>query len=116
MLRPIKRQPTLEEQRSPKFCLFYRNTSHFIVDCFVLRQIYHEKVQKGEVIQKAEKNPLPNYEQINTCTAVETDPEPIIVEETRGCSEDLTQETEMMDSHMKTREFKNLFEALEFDR
>ena len=26
VLRPIERQPTLEEQRSPKFCLFHRNT------------------------------------------------------------------------------------------
>ena len=116
VLRPIERQPTLEEQRSPKFCLFYRNTSHFMVDCFVLRKIYHEKVRKGEVIQEAEKNPLPNYGQINTCIAAETDPEPIIVEETGDCSEDLTQETEIMDSLMKTKEFKNLFEALEFDK
>ena len=90
VLRPIERHPTLEEQRSPKFCLFHRNTSHSTVDYFVLRKIYHQKVRKGEVIQEAEKNPLPNYEQINTCTAAEIDPEPIIVEETRGYSEDLT--------------------------
>ena len=116
VLRPIERQPTLEEQRSPKFGLFHRNISHSTVDHFVLRKIYHDKVRKGEVIQEAKKNPLPNCGQINTCTAAEMDPELIIVEETEDWSEDLTQETEMMDSLVKTREFNNLFEALEFDK
>ena len=58
---------------------------------------------------------MPNYRPINTCTAVESDPEPIIVEETRDYSESLNQEAKMVNSLMKTRVFKNLFEALEFD-
>ena len=56
VLRPLERQPTLEERRSPKFCLFHRNASHSTVDRFVIRRIYHEKVQKGAVVQEAEKN------------------------------------------------------------
>ena len=116
VLRPLERQPTLEERRSPKFYLFHRNTSHSTVDRFVIRRIYHEKVQKGEVVQEVEKNPLPNYRQINTCTAVESDPEPITVVETGDSSESPTQEAEVVDSLMKTRVFRNLFESLEFDK
>ena len=56
-----------------------------------------------------------NRRQINTCIASEVDPEPIILEETGDCSESLTQESEVIDSLMKTRVFKNLFETLEFD-
>ena len=58
---------------------------------------------------------MPNHRQINTCTIVELDPEPIIIEETGDCSEGLSQKAEVMDSLIKTRMFKSLFETLEFD-
>ena len=115
ILKPLERQPTLEERRNPKFCLFHRNTNHSTLDCYMIRKIYHSKVQRGEVVQEAEKNPLPNYRQINTCTAAETGPKPIIVEETGDCSESLNQEAEMVAFLMKISVYKNLFEALEFD-
>ena len=56
-----------------------------------------------------------NHRQINTCTVVELELEPIIIEEFRDYSESLTQENEVIDSLMEIRVFKNLFEALEFD-
>ena len=113
-LRPIGRQPTLEEKRDPRFCLFHRNVNHPTTNCYLIRRIYHNKVQLGD-IEEVEKNPLTNYRKINTCTTIELDLEPIIEEEFRGCSESLTQEAKVVDSLMKTRVFKNLFETLEFD-
>ena len=58
VLRPLEKQPTLEERRSPKFCLFHRNTSHSTMDCYVIRKIYHGKVQSGEVVQEVEKKSI----------------------------------------------------------
>ena len=81
----------------------------------LIKRIYHNKIQRGEIVHALENNLLPNHRQINTCTAIELDPKPIIVEESRDCIENLTKEAEVVDSLMKTKEFKNLFEALEFN-
>ena len=114
-LRLIGRQPTLEEKNDPRCCLYHRSVSHPASDCYPIRSMYRSEVQRGEIVQEAKNNPLPNHRQINTCIAVELDPEPIVVEESGYYSESLTQEDELVDSLMKTTMFKNLFKALEFN-
>ena len=85
------------------------------LDCYIVRRAYHSKVQKGEIIQAVEKNRLPSHKSILTCTAVEENPEPIVVHESGECSTELTKKKkELVDSLIKSKVFRNLFEYLEF--
>ena len=70
-LRPIERKPTLEEKRDPRYCLYHRKVGHPTPNYYSVRKIYHNKGQRGEIIQAIEKNPLPSHKSILTCTAIE---------------------------------------------
>ena len=70
-LKPIERQPTPEEKRDPKYCMFHRTIGHSNPDCYSVRRLYHSKVQKGEIVQTTEKNPVPSHKPVLTYTAVE---------------------------------------------
>lgn len=47
-------------------------------------------------MREAKNNLLPNHRSINTCIAVETDREPIIVQESGECSQGLEQEGDIV--------------------
>ena len=96
-LRFIERQPTLEEKRDLKYCLFHRTVGHSTLDCYAIRRMYHSKVQKGEIIQAVEKNPLPSHKSVLTCIAIEENPKPIVVQESEESSTKSTQKEELVD-------------------
>lgn len=78
-LGPIERQSVSEEKKDPRYCLYHRRVGHPISDCYLVRRVYHNKVQKEEISQAAEKNSLPSHKSVQTCTAVEENPEPRVV-------------------------------------
>ena len=59
--KPMQKQPTLEEKRDPRYCADHRMVNHATSDCYVIGAMYHDKVQKGEIMQPAEKNPFPSH-------------------------------------------------------
>lgn len=72
--------PTQEDKRNLWFCLFHKIVCHPTTDCYTIRRLYHDKVQKGEIIheQEADKNPLPNHEKgkpVMICNAFEENPD-----------------------------------------
>ena len=113
-LRSIERQPTPEEKKDPKYYLFHRTVGHSTSNYYAIRRMYHNKVQKGEIIQAAEKNPLPSHKSVLTCTVIEENPKPIVVQESGECSTESAQKEELVDGLIKSRVFRNLFESLEF--
>ena len=114
-LGPIERQSVSEEKKDPRYCLYHRRLGHPTSDCHLVRRVYHNKVQKGEIVQAAEKNPLPGHKSVIKCTAVEENPKPIVVHESWECSTESTQKEELVDGLIKSRVFRNLFESLEFE-
>ena len=75
-LRPIARQLTPEEKRDPRYCLHHRRVGHPTLNYYTVRKIYHNKVQRGVIIQDAENNPLPSHKSFLTCTTIEENLEP----------------------------------------
>ena len=108
-LKPIERQPTPEEKRDPKYCMFHRTIGHSTPGCYSVRRLYYSKVQKREIVQAVEKNPLPSHKLVLTCTAVEENSEPIVVIESMECSKESTQKEGLVDGLAKSR-----VESLEF--
>ena len=68
--------------------MFHRAIGHSAPDCYSVIRLYHIKVQKGGIVQAAEKNPLPSHKPVLTCTVVEETSEPIVVIESGECSEE----------------------------
>ena len=57
---------------------------------------------------------MPSHKSVLTCTTIEENPEPIVVQEFEECSTESTQKEELVDGLIKSKVFKNLFESLEF--
>ena len=88
--------------------------NYHTLDCYVIRAMYHNKVQKGKITQVTKKNPFLSHRSILSSSAVE-ESKPIIVMEIGECSIGTMQRNDLIDGLMKSRAFKNLFESLEFE-
>ena len=65
-LPKITKQPTVEEQKDPKYCRYHRYVHHPMVDYRTLRwevnrKIQDDTLQLSEEQQKVHKTPFPNY-------------------------------------------------------
>ena len=59
VLPECKREPTKEEKRSPLYCRYHRRCNHHTMDCYALRNIFHDRVAKGDLVVKAGKRVNP---------------------------------------------------------
>jgi len=48
VLPKCKRKPTKEEKRSPLYSRYHRRCDHHTMDCYALRNIFHDRVAKGD--------------------------------------------------------------------
>ena len=48
VLPECKREPTKEENRGALYCQYQRRSDHHTMDCYALKNIFHEKVAKGD--------------------------------------------------------------------
>ena len=55
VLPKCKHEPIDEEKRGPLYCRYHRRCDHHIMDCYALRNIFHEKVAKGDLVIKGGK-------------------------------------------------------------
>ena len=54
-LPECKHEPTKEEKRNPFYCRYHRRCDHHTMDCYALRNIFHDRVAKGDLVIKARK-------------------------------------------------------------
>ena len=54
-LPECKHEPTEEEKRNPLYCRYHRRCDHHTIDCYALRNIFHDRVAKGDLVIKARK-------------------------------------------------------------
>ena len=55
VLPECKREPTKEEKRCPLYSRYYRRCDHHTMDCYALRNIFHDRIVKEDSIIKAGK-------------------------------------------------------------
>ena len=59
MLPECKHEPTEEKKRSPLYCRYHRRCDHHTMDCYALRNIFHDRVAKRDLVIKARKRADP---------------------------------------------------------
>jgi len=59
VLPECKREPTKEEKRSPLYCRYHRRCDHHTMNCYALRNIFHDRRVKGDLVLKAGKKADP---------------------------------------------------------
>uniref|UniRef100_A0A7N2LLD0 Uncharacterized protein n=1 Tax=Quercus lobata TaxID=97700 RepID=A0A7N2LLD0_QUELO len=52
VLLTYKHEPTEEEKQGTLYCRYHRRSDHYTIDCYALRNIFHEKVAKGNLVIK----------------------------------------------------------------
>ena len=52
-------EPTEEEKRNPFYCRYHKRCDHHTMDCYALRNIFRDKVAKGDLVIKARKRADP---------------------------------------------------------
>ena len=52
-------EPTENEKRNPFYCRYHKRCDHHTMDCYALRNIFHDKVAKGDLVIKARKRADP---------------------------------------------------------
>ena len=56
VLPECKPEPTEEEKRGALYCWYHRRSDHHTMDCYALRNIFHEKVTMGDLVVKNGKH------------------------------------------------------------
>jgi len=56
VLPDCKHEPIEKEKRGALYCRYHRRSDHYTMDCFALRNIFHEKVAKGDLVIKNRKH------------------------------------------------------------
>ena len=51
-----KHEPIEKEKRGALYCRYHRRSDYYTMDCYALRNIFHEKVAKGELVIKNGKH------------------------------------------------------------
>ena len=59
VLPECKREPMGEEKQGPLYCRSHRRCDHHTIDCYALRNIFHDRVAKGDLVFKAGKKADP---------------------------------------------------------
>ena len=58
-LPKCKREPINEEKRGPLYYRYHRRCDHHTMDCYALRNIFHDRVAKGDLVIKGGKRADP---------------------------------------------------------
>ena len=68
-LPECKHEPTEEEKRNPLYYRYHRRCDHRTMDCYALRNIFHDRVAKGDLIIKARKRVAPRMRRLDVVMA-----------------------------------------------
>ena len=55
VLPKCKREPIEEEKRGPLYCRYHRRFDHHTMDVYTFRNMFHDRVAKGDLVIKARK-------------------------------------------------------------
>ena len=52
VLPECKHEPLEEEKQCPLYCRYHKRCDHHTINCYVLRNIFHDRVAKGDLVIK----------------------------------------------------------------
>ena len=58
-LLEYKHEPTEEGKQNPLYCRYHRRCDHHTIDCYALRNIFHDRLAKGDLVIKVGKRADP---------------------------------------------------------
>ena len=58
-LLEYKHEPTEEGKQNPLYCRYHRRCDHYTIDCYALRNIFHDRLAKGDLVIKVGKRADP---------------------------------------------------------
>ena len=58
-LPECKHEPTEEEKRNPLYCRYHKRCDHQTMDCYALKNIFHDRAAKGDLVIKTRKRANP---------------------------------------------------------
>jgi len=90
-LPKCKHEPTEEEKRNPLYCRCHRRCDHHTMDCYALRNIFHDRVVKGDLVIKAGKRADPRMHRLEVATTF-----------FMGCEDPMEEKVENMASYSST--------------
>ena len=59
MLPECKHEPTTEEKQNPLYCRYHKRCDHHNMDYYALRNIFHDREAKGDLVIKIGKRADP---------------------------------------------------------
>ena len=69
MLPFVESLLTAEDQCHELYCHYHRKLNHPIINCYTLRNIFHERLRKGEIIldqNNVKQTPFPQHQNAGT--------------------------------------------------
>ena len=83
-LPECKHKPTKEEKRNPLYCRYHRRCDHYTMNCYALRNIFHDRVAKGDFVIKARKRVDPRMHRVEVAMTFFMDCEDPLEEEAKN--------------------------------
>ena len=127
MLPFVESLPTAEDQRHELYCHYHRKVNHPIMNCCTLQKIFHECLQKGEIIlgqNNIEQTPFPRHQNAGTVMTC-IGGFPVIRQENMSTVriEEIFEEPfgagtswdPLVTPLLRTKLFRNFFESFEFE-
>ncbi|KAL5546225.1 hypothetical protein UlMin_005912 [Ulmus minor] len=115
-LPEVRKMPTAEDKRHPKYCHFHRVTTHPTKACYTLRKIFDRRLQKGEIILEdttVEGRSFPHHEEEVLVVTSEPGGSGVQIEE---IEEETPEEStgQLVQALLKTKLFDSFFNQLDF--
>ena len=103
VLPKCKHEPTKEEKRSPLYCRYHRRCNYHTMDCYALRNIFHDRMAKGVLIIKARKRVGPRMRRLEVAMTFFMGRENPMEEEARNMASSNSVPLPSLDEEMVTR-------------
>ena len=112
----VEKLPSAEDKQNALYCRFHRRINHSTKDCRTLRQIFQDRLKKGEIIVEpntVEQAPFPQHRNDGAVMACIEDSELPISENVP--SGQLESNNGLIEPLLRTKLFREFFNTLEFE-
>ena len=102
-LPECKHEPTKAEKQNPLYCSYHKRCDHHTMDCYALRNIFHDRVAKGDLVIKARKIADPRMHRLEVAMTFFMGHEDLMEEEAEDMFSSCSTPPPLVDEEMVTR-------------
>ena len=103
VLPECKHEPTEEKKQSPFYSRYHRRCDHHTMDCYALRNNFHDRVAKGDLVIKAGKRADPRMRRLRVAMTFFIGREDPMEEEAKNMASSSLAPPPLVDEEMVTR-------------